>query len=79
MADAAEIARRAMQLATASLETGSHDLAEMAGSDLDALRDAARLVQERPQASGSPGLSAEHLAFNLITAAHELLRGKPPS
>ena len=78
-ADAADIARRAIEIASSHIETESRRLAEMAHGDTTLLRDAARIVQELPPGPNSGGLSAEHLAFNLITAAHELVRQKPPA
>jgi hypothetical protein len=77
--DAADIARRAVEIASSYIENESKRLADMAGGDTTLLRDAARIVQEQPPAANSGGLSAEHLAFNLITAAHELVRHKPPA
>ena len=65
-----------MEMASSFLETDSKKLAEMAGGDPDALREAARILREQPQTQDRASLSPEHLAFTLITAAYEELRGQ---
>ena len=79
MSTAADIARRAIEIASSYIEIESKKLADMAGGDTKLLREAARIVQQHPQGPAGAGLSAEHLAFNLITSAHELIREKPPT
>jgi hypothetical protein len=74
MASATEIADRAMALAEAFLAGSRDEIARMAaGGDGSLLYDASQLVRKRAAgADAVPG--AEHLAFSLITAAHETLR-----
>ena len=81
MASASDIADRALELAARFLEESRDDLAGMSGGDHDVLFRAAQLVRERADKGRHVVHSAEHLAFSLITAAHEQLRhaANPPA
>ncbi|HET7339573.1 MAG TPA: hypothetical protein VFK22_08495 [Candidatus Dormibacteraeota bacterium] len=73
--DVENIADRAMELASAFLDANSKELARLSGGSMDVLRDAARVVQDRQaHTERSAAMSAEHLAFTLITAAYDSLR-----
>ena len=77
MTTATEIADRAMALAEEFLRTSRDEIVAMAAADGSHLYDASQIVRQRAE-SGSPTVhSAEHLAFSLITAAHEHLRMRP--
>lgn len=73
MSTAREIADRSMELAAEFLDRTRDDVLAMAGGKAERLREAAEIVRSR--ATGGPALShsAEHLAFSLITAAHNVL------
>jgi Flp pilus assembly protein TadB len=73
--DVQKVADRAMQLANAYLDANSKELARLSGGSMEVLRDAARLVQDRQShTERGSAMSAEHLAFTLITAAYDSLR-----
>jgi len=67
------IAREALDLATRHLDAGKKKLAQMAGGDRDALRDAARIIKEETP-ERQTWLSTEHFAYVLVAAAYESLR-----
>lgn len=77
MASASEIADRALELAAAFLDGSREEIAALAGEDTDVLYEAAQLVRTRATVGPHTAHSPEHLAFSLITAAHELLRERP--
>lgn len=75
MSDAKKVAERAIELARRYLEADSRELAQLAGGNMDVLREAARVVQQhQSHPEGTSVLSPEHLAFTLITAAYDILR-----
>lgn len=73
MADAAAIARRAIELATSHLEADIKEIADLAQGDLRVLPEAAEIVHNQAK----PNDKASHLAFILITTTYDSLRGKP--
>ncbi len=79
MASASEIADRAMALAEGFLSGSRDELAGMASDDGSVLYDASQLVRGRANSGAPTAHSAEHLAFSLITAAHELIRTRGPA
>ncbi len=78
MATASEIADRALELAAGFLDGSSSEIADLAGDDGKVLYDAAQIVRGRAEGGPHSAHSAEHLAFSLITAAHEQLRREQP-
>ncbi|HVH64393.1 MAG TPA: hypothetical protein VM674_00025 [Candidatus Acidoferrum sp.] len=68
-----EIADWSMELAGKFLEQTKDEVLAMADGNAEVLREAAEIVRAR--ATGGPALShsAEHLAFSLITAAHNVI------
>lgn len=76
MATPAQIADRALELAGGFLSASRDEIASMAGDDGHVLYEASQVVRERADSEigGHSAHSAEHLAFSLITAAHDLLR-----
>ena len=77
MADPDSIALRATELASTTLRSGSHEIAEMAGHDMALLREAARILQRRAETQPRPALGVEHIALSLITTAYDCLRNEP--
>ncbi len=73
MRDPEAIAEEAPDLAAEYFDVNSKKLADEARGNPEALRDAARIVKERTPERRT-WLSAEHLAFALITIAYDLLR-----
>lgn len=71
---AAQIAERALALADRFLVEGRDEIAGMATEDGRVLYDAAQIVRTQADGGAHGAHSAEHLAFSLIAAAHELLR-----
>ena len=73
MQTAREIADRSMELANTFLDQTRDEVLAMADGNVHVLREAAEIVRAR--ATGGPALahSAEHLAFSLITAAHNVI------
>lgn len=74
MASASEIADRALMLAERFLEESRDELSGMASGDHNVLYEAAQIVRGRADHGRYAAHSAEHLAFSLITAAHDRLR-----
>jgi hypothetical protein len=74
MTSASKIADRALELAGEFLEGSRGEIAALAAGDTNLLYEAAQLVRGRAAAGPHTVNSPEHLAFSLITAAHELLR-----
>jgi hypothetical protein len=72
-----EIADRALALAEEFLEKSRKEIVALAASDSGALYEASQIVRERAAGVPPSARSAEHLAFSLITAAHEHLRVRP--
>jgi hypothetical protein len=73
MSSAAEIADRAMALAEGFLAGSRDEIVRMAAGERNVLYEASQLVRKR--AAGEPSVpGVEHLAFSLITAAHEIVR-----
>ena len=62
-----------MALASSFLDGATEQIVAMAGGDLNALYEAAQIVRNRATGAASEH-SGEHLAFSLITAAHNALR-----
>ena len=73
MSTAQEIADQSMELSGKFMDSSRDRLLEMSGRDIDLLREAADLVREYATRGPARGLSTEHLAFTLITAAHRVL------
>jgi hypothetical protein len=74
VSSADEVAERALHLADQFIDASARDLLEMAGGDAEVLFRASQIV--RRHSTGGPALqhSAEHLAFSLLAAAHEVVR-----
>ncbi|HYY45895.1 MAG TPA: hypothetical protein VE951_02445 [Candidatus Angelobacter sp.] len=73
MSTAREIADQSMRLAADFTNSARDRLLEMADRDTDLLREAADVVRRSATEGPSLSHSAEHLAFSLITAAHNVL------
>lgn len=71
---ASQIAHRALELAHGFLTQSEAELLDMAEGDPNALFDASQMVRKQASAGKASEHSAEHLAFSLITSAHEALR-----
>lgn len=80
MATAQAIADRATAMATSFLEASREDIEQMVDDDAKVLFEAAQIVRRQADGGSRSAYSVEHLAFSLITAAHEHLRtsARPP-
>ena len=74
MATAEELAERALQLAERFLSGSVDEIEALAGTDPQVLYDASQVVRSRAEGGPHAAHSAEHLAFSLLTAAHERIR-----